>query len=179
MERLSSLYASALFDLAVEKNATDEFLSQAVMIRDSMQDPECWRILIHPHISPAEKREFFNKAFSGQIHEDLLGFFMLVTEKNREAFLLTALTALIGMIERYQNKTTATVMFASKLDGRQITAMKEMLSGKLNKNVELSLKVDPSVIGGPHIYVDGYYIDWTVKKRLRDLTVHMKEGCGV
>jgi len=178
MERLSALYASALFDLAIQKGMSDEFLSQATLIRDALQDPDFQRILVHPHISAAGKREIFDKVFSGGIHEDFNGLLFLVTEKNREAFLLPALTALIGLFERKQNKTTAMVLSAEPFDAEQYSAMKEMLSSKLNKDVTISLKVDPSIIGGPHIYVDGYYIDWTVKTRLRDLTVHMKEGCS-
>jgi F-type H+-transporting ATPase subunit delta len=178
MERLSNLYASALFELAMERGAVNEFLDQAITLRDTLKDAECIRVLVHPHITAAEKQEFFTKAFAGHIHEDLLGFLFLVTEKNREIFLIPALTALIGLIERYNNKVTAKVFFASAPEEGHLAEMKELLSRKLKKTVEISLKVDPSVIGGPYIYVDGYYIDWTVKTRLRDLTIHMKEGCS-
>jgi F-type H+-transporting ATPase subunit delta len=109
----------------------------------------------------------------------LLGFLFLVTDKNREAFLMPALTALIETIARYKNNVTAKVISASPIDDKQTALLKKVLSGKLGKNVDISLKIDQSVIGGPYIYVDGYYIDWTVKKRLRDLAIHMKEGCSV
>jgi len=175
MERLSILYASALFDLAVEKNLVDDFLSQAVILRDCLQESDCQRVLAHPQISAAEKHEFFRKVFAGHIHEDLLGFLYLVADKNREPYLLPALTALIGVIERHNRKVTAKVLSAAPYEDKQAEALREMLSKKLDKHVELDLKVDPSVIGGPYVFVDGYYIDWTVKKRLRDLTVSMKE----
>jgi F-type H+-transporting ATPase subunit delta len=179
MAKLSALYASALFDLAMEGgDATDEYLKQAVLLRDSLMDDECMRVLLHPHISAAEKRKLFGKVFAGQINDDLFGFLYLVIEKNREAFLLPALVALIGMIERHQRKAKARILSAAALDEKQVTALREMLAGKLNKNVEVSPKVDPSLIGGPYIYVDGYYIDRTIKKRLHDLTAHMKERCG-
>ena len=178
MERLSILYASALFDLAVEKGSADRVLTQATLIRDSLQEVDCQRILVHPHIPAAEKQKFFRKAFAGHIHDDLLGFLFLVTEKNRESYLLPALTELIDMIERYKGKIKANVYFASEVDKKQLAIMKKTLSKKLNKDVELILKIDPIIIGGPYILVDGYYLDWTVKKRLRDLTVYMKEGCS-
>lgn len=178
MDKLSLLYASALFDLANENNMINDFLDQAVLLRDSLQGEESRRILVHPQITASEKQEFFIKAFSDHIHKDMLSFLFLATEKNREAFILSALTALINMIERYMRKVTADVFFAAAIDEQQTAAIKEMLSEKLKKNVEVDLKIDPSVIGGPYIYVDGFYLDWTVKKRLRDLTVHMKEGCG-
>jgi len=178
MERLSVLYASALFDLAMDQNCVDDFLSQSLLLREALEDTQCQRILVHPHISAAEKRELFSKAFGSYIHKDLLGFLFLVVEKNREPFLIPALTALIGIIERHNKIVTAKVLSAVEYDEKQAAALREMLSKKLNKNVNLSMKVDPSVIGGPYIFVDGYYIDWTVKKRLRDLTIYMKEGCS-
>jgi len=178
MAKLSAIYASTLFDLALEGNAADKYMKQAVLMRDALQNEECIRVLLHPHISAAEKRELFGSAFAGRIHENLLGFLYLVIDKNREAFLLPALSALITMIERHQGKVRARVLSATALAKKQVTALKEMLSGKLNKKIEMSQKVDPSVIGGPYIYVDGYYIDRTIKKQLHDLTVHMKERCG-
>ena len=178
MERLSVIYASALFDLAIQHNAVDEFLEQAVYLRDSLGSEDCERILLHPRITAARKHEFFRKAFSGQIHEDLLGFLYLVADKNREAYLVSALDSLIGMIQHHNKIVTAKVSSAIPYSESQAEALRKMLSEKLDKTVELDLNVDPSLIGGPYIFVDGYYIDWTVKTRLRDLTIRMKEGCS-
>ena len=178
MERLSVIYATALFDLALEQDSVDDFLKQAVFLRDSLSDEDCRRMLVHPQISAAEKHEFFRKTFEGKIHEDLLGFLYLVADKNRESHLISALDALIGIIERHNGIVTAKVLSAAGYDAEQAEELRTMLSKKLNKHVELELKVDPSLIGGPYIFVDGYYIDWTVKKRIRDLTIHMKEGCS-
>ena len=178
MDKLSLLYASALYDLAAGNDSVGDFLDQAVMLRDSLSDPDCQRMLLHPHITTAEKREFFTRAFGAVIDKNLLAFLFLVVDKNRETFIMSALDALISMIERSMRKVTADVFFAAAIDDEQLAAMKALLSEKLDKQVEVSVKVDPSVIGGPYIFVDGYYIDWTVKKRLRDLTIQMKEGCS-
>jgi len=175
MERLSVIYASALFDLALQQDSIDDFLKQAVFLRDSLSDEDCQRVLVHPQIPATEKQEFFRNAFEGKVHEDLLGFLYLVAEKNRETRLISALDALIGNIERYNRIVTARVLSAAPYEKKQAEELKEMLSHKLNKHVKLQLKVDPSVIGGPYIFVDGYYIDWTVKKRMRDLSASLKE----
>ena len=62
MEKLSALYASSLFDLALEGGLVDDYLEQAILLREALQDSECRRALLHPHISAAEKRTFFQKA---------------------------------------------------------------------------------------------------------------------
>jgi len=175
MERLSVIYASALYDLALQHDAVDEFLGQAIFLRDSLGDPDCQRMLVHPQITAAEKHDFFRRAFEGQIHEDLLGFLYLTADKNREAYLIAALELLIGMIERHNRIVTARVLSAAPYDDDQANSLKSMLSKKLNKHVELNMKVNPALIGGPYIFVDGYYIDWTLKKKMQDLTSGLKE----
>jgi len=178
MAELSALYANALFKLALEGGATDEIYGQAVYINGIFKDAECRKILVHPHISNMAKREFFSNVFEGRVHEDLFALLRLVIDKNREQFFIPAIRALIGLIERHQRKTTATVVSAAGLSAAQVASLKKILSEKLNKAVEISFKLDPSVIGGPFINVDGYYIDRTIKRKLLDLAANMKVGCG-
>ena len=177
MDRLSSHYANALYELAVERGAVDEVFSQASLLRDALQESDVRRVLLHPHISRAEKSELLANSLKERIHDILSGFLRLAIDKNREAHIIPALSALISLIEKHKGIVTAKVISASTLDSAQSAALEEMLSGKLSKQVKLSVKIDSSMVAGPYIFVDGYYIDWTVKKRLRDMTVRMKEGC--
>jgi F-type H+-transporting ATPase subunit delta len=178
MERLSLLYANALFNLSLENGAVQEFFDQAIMLRESLKADDCRQLLVHPHISAVAKHKFFKEAFAAHIHRDLLSFLFLAADKNREAFIVPALAALIELIERHNNIVTAKAVSATPLDESQISVMKTLISEKLGKTINISLKIDPTIIGGPHIYVDGYYIDWTVRKRMRDLAFRMKEGCS-
>jgi len=178
MERLSVLYASALLNLALERNAADEFYAQAILVRDTLQEKDVKRVLLHPQIPVSDKHKLFKTAFEGRVNDDMLGFLYLVAEKNREKYLLPALSQLIEDINRHNNKIKAKVHSAAPYDKKQAETLQVLLSDKLDKQVELDVKVDPSVIGGPYIYADGYYVDWTVKKRLRDMTRSMKEGCS-
>jgi len=174
MGRLNVIYATALFNIALEHNVVDDFLSQSVFLCDSLNDKQFQRILVHPQIPAEEKRKIFDEAFSGKIHRDLLAFLYLVADKNREAFLLPTLKTLISFIKQHKRIVTAKVMSAVPYNEEQAASLRAILSAKLTKRVELDVKVDESLIGGPYIFVDGYYIDWTVKKRLQDLAVHMK-----
>jgi len=174
MERLSVIYASALFDIALQQNAVDVFLQQATFLHDSLSDDEFMQVLVHPQIAASEKQQIFRDAFEGKIHEDLLGFLFLVTDKNREAYLIGALDSLIGMIKRHNKIVTAKVLSAAPYENEQAEKLRDTISKGLDKQVELDLNVDSSLIGGPYIFVDGYYIDWTVKKKLQDLKVNLK-----
>jgi F-type H+-transporting ATPase subunit delta len=174
MAGLSVRYATALFELAKENGSLDESLPQAVFLRDTLKDPDCQRIVSHPHISAAEKMDFFNKTFAGYVNEDLLGLICLAVAKDRESFLVPALSAYIDMVNRYKRQTTAQVISASPLSEGQVNALKDMLSGKLDKKVDVTVKIDPNVIGGLTIYVDGFMVDSTLKKRFYDMEKELK-----
>lgn len=178
MAELSVLYASALFNLAVESGAVDEIYEQAVMVREALADADTRRVLMHPHITNAEKRDFFGGAFKGSLHDDLYSLLLLVIDKNRESFFPPAIKTLISLIDQHRRKTSAHVLSAAGLEAGQVAVLKDILSKKLEKQVEVFVKIDPSLIGGPYINVDGYFIDRTIKRKLQDLAADMKVGYG-
>jgi len=189
MAELSAVYASALFDMFMEnmdKEAeskaageyVNNYMEHAVFMRDLLKDTECHKILVHPHISAVKKREFFESALSGQVISDFTGLLYLAITKNRGAFLVPAFNELIKLIEKYQRKARAKVISATELSDEQISSLTAMLSRKLDKTVEVTPTVDPTVIGGIYIYVDGFFIDRTVKTLLRDMKSSIIEGGG-
>jgi len=190
MARLDAIYASALFDLFMEmlaglpddaarKEMEGHYFAQVEILQGVFRDDECQRILLHPHITTAEKHTFLNNALSATINADLMGFLHLAITKNRESFILPALDGLIALIERYQRKTTAKVISANPLEDSQANTLRDMLAEKLNKHVELELSVDPSIIGGINIYVDGYFIDRTIKRKLKEMKDNVKVSTAI
>jgi F-type H+-transporting ATPase subunit delta len=178
MAELSARYASALFDLAIESGKPDEYLGQAVFLRDTLRGSDYMSIITHPKISPTKKRELIDEAFSGQIHADLCGFLHMAVSKNREGFIIPGLEAFIGMMDAHNGKVTATVVCAAEPGEKQLSDLKALLEKKVGKTVEIAAKVDTSVIGGFYILMDGYYIDRTIRKQLHDMKVSLKKEYG-
>jgi len=174
--RLSSRYATAIFDLSIEGGKLNENLGQALYLRDVLKDEQCKKLLTHPRISAAEKRAFFDEIFKGHIHTDLLGFLHLAVAKNREAFIVPVLSDFIDMANDYLKKSTALVTSAVPLRNDQLSALAVLLSKKTNKHVTIEQKIDPSVIGGLHIQVDGYFVDRTIKTRLQEIKMSLAKG---
>jgi ATP synthase F1 delta subunit len=149
-------------------------LAQAILLRDTLMDEECGKIVSHPRIPVAKKMDFFKTAFTGSVSENLLGMVYLAINKSREGFLVPALDSLIKMINDYKSRTTAHVTSAVALTEAQLAALKTTLSAKLNKQVDIAAKVDPGLIGGFTVFVDGYLIDRTIKKQFNDLRKTLK-----
>jgi F-type H+-transporting ATPase subunit delta len=176
--QLSNRYAAAIFDLSMERGKLNENLDQAIFLRDTMSDKQIQNILTHPRISVSEKYSFFDEVFAKSISTDLLGFLRLAVSKNREEFIVPALSSFIDMANNHVRRTTALVISAVPLKAGQTDSLAALLSRKLSKQVTIEQKVDPSIIGGLYIQVDGYFIDRTIKTRLQEIKVSMSEGDG-
>jgi F-type H+-transporting ATPase subunit delta len=167
-------YATALFDISQEGGLLDDYLEQAQLVRDNIKSEDAQRILTHPRISSEEKFAFLQKAFAEHIHQDLLGFMRLVISKNREAFLLPALNKLVEMMKTHERQTTARVVSAVPLTDQQAEELTALLSKKTGKQVDVTVLVDPSVIAGISIHVDGYFLDRTVRTMLKDMKENLR-----
>ena len=174
MANLGIRYANALFSISQESGLLNDYLEQAQLVRDNIDCEDVQRILTHPRISSEEKLAFLQNAFGEHIHQDLLGFMRLVVSKNREAFLLPALNKLIEMIKAHKLQTTAKVVSAVPLTDAQAAQLTALLQKKLGKQVDVTVLVDPSVIAGISIHVDGYFLDRTVKTMLKDMKESLK-----
>jgi F-type H+-transporting ATPase subunit delta len=170
-------YATALFEMSEESGLIGEFYEQARFIRDTL-DEDVQRILTHPQLSADVKYASLKEAFdrAGHVHQYLLGFMKLVIDKNREAFLLPALNKLVEMIEHHRNQVTARVVSAVALTDGQAAQLTACLSKKLGKTVQIVVIVDPSVIAGISIHVDGYFLDRTVKTMLKNMKETVRRG---
>jgi len=173
MARLSTRYATAFFDLAVERGTVDALISQVIAAKDYLSDDDFKNFINHPNISKDEKYKFlddtFANAFLGGIHADLKSFLHLLVTKSRESIMLAALGEFVRMANNFNRKTVAHVTTATPLTEAQTQQVKSDLSAKLGKQIELTIDVDPSLIGGVMINVDGLLIDQSVKNQLAKL----------
>jgi len=182
MAQLSSVYASAVFGLFVAHEADCEpgfqanYLEQVRFLRDALSEPDTAHFLAHPHIRGVEKRKFFETAFDGSIHTDLTGLIFLAITKNREAFIVPALVRLAELIEGHIHIARAKIITAVPLSAEKLSEMEALLSKKLDKTVIAEPVVDPAVIGGVYIAVDGHFIDKTVRTQLREMRRHLIHG---
>jgi len=170
MADLGVRYATALFQLSEESGMLDVIMQQAQFMCGTFEGEDgALRILTHPLITAEEKNAFVDKVYGVAIHQNLLGFMKLAIAKNREAFILSALTNLVEMIKRHQNYTTARVVSAMPLSNEQKAKLSSTLSAKLGKNVDITVVVDPEQIAGISIHVDGHFLDRTVKTLLKNM----------
>lgn len=171
MEKLiSKRYAVALFELAKEIDKIDLFNSQIEIIFNSMKvDKEFLSVLNHPRISGSEKFNLFKNIYKDGISDEILGLISIVINKNRETEILEIFETFLNLVREFKGITTAFIYSAKELSEKQISDIKMKLSENLNKEVIIEVNIQPDLIGGMLINIDGKVIDNSIKKGLEDI----------
>lgn len=171
-------YASALYDLASERGSTEEVATQlrsfAALI-DESKDLE--RLVKSPVFSAEEQVKALDAILAkAEITGVAANFVKLVASKRR----LFVLPAIIAEYQRLYDTAKgvvrADVTVAAPLASQHESALREALAGVTGgKEVDLAVKVDPSIIGGVVVKIGSRMLDASLKTKLNSIRTRMKE----
>jgi F-type H+-transporting ATPase subunit delta len=163
-------YSKALFELALKDNSIDELENDALLICSLFKEnPDYIKVLNHPQITSKEKLISLETIFKGNVSDTIIGLINVLLQKNRETYFLEILKDFLFKVDSHKGIATAYITSATELTDLQLSVLKEKLSKNINKQIEVQLIVDKSLIGGISINVDGLFIDSSIKKQLLDM----------
>jgi F-type H+-transporting ATPase subunit delta len=170
-------YASALFDLARDAGRLDWVAGDLVNVGQALtESPELLRMVRSPAINAADQTRAMGAILERLQAEPLTRKFVALVARNRRLFVLPdILTAFDRLLTRHRNQVGAEVTSAHALDEEQLTNLRRTLAETTGRDVQLALKVDPSILGGLIVKVGSRMIDSSLKTRLNNLTLAMKE----
>lgn len=169
MAQLSSRYSTALFDLAQESGQTDEIFTYVESVLDVFKtEDSLFDALLHPRITFTEKTSIIKNVFK-DAPDILAGLLFLLLKKDRANEIPNVLKDFINKVYTYKGITTAEVVSAGPLTEQQLSDISDKLSKNLNKQVELTHSIDPSLLGGFRIRVDGHVIDSSISRQINDI----------
>ena len=127
------------------------------------------RLIRNKSVAKAERLSLLNQAFSGQVHSYMLNTMKLLCERDEFDGIFDCLE---DYHHRYNEKygiVPAKVIAAELLQDAQLVRLKEALERKTGKHVELSVQIDPSVVGGLRVEMAGKCYDNTLESRMDHL----------
>jgi F-type H+-transporting ATPase subunit delta len=170
MNELSREYAGALFIIASEKNCKSEYASYLDSLCQSFSDEPMYLEFLHsPAISTNEKISSITKIFSSIVPEDVLSFVQLMCEKGRINLIFEAAQAYKDLVAQSDKVIDAVITSAVELTEDEKKKLQLKLENKFSSKVNLTFKIDPSLLGGIVVETDGKILDGSIKNRLRDL----------
>jgi F-type H+-transporting ATPase subunit delta len=175
---MAGRYAQALFELAKESKTTDQVAADLVTFRSLVtESPDFARFVKSPVFTAEEQVAALNAILTkAGIAGQAAKFLKLVATKRR-------LFAIDDMIAGYQRLydasrgiTRADVTVAEPLKDAHVAALKSALAGVAGgSDVEVTVTVDPSIIGGMIVKLGSRMVDSSLKTKLNLIRTRMKE----
>lgn len=170
MTDTSKSYADALFSLAMETNTISETLTALKEMRDGLYGTEgALDLLASPSIPKDERCAVLEKAFGDVQPEHVLSFVGVLVQHGYIRELDDCLKAYTELHDAVRRLSTAYVTSAVELTEGEKAKLIEKLSQKLGRTIHLECAVDPSLLGGLIVNVDGKVIDGSLKHKLQEI----------
>lgn len=175
--RVASRYAKSLIDLAQEKGVLEQVHEDMQLFAKTVKDSRDFKLfLTNPIIKHGKKLVVLKNIFTGKVSDMTLRFFLLITEKNREAILENIAQQFIGQYNLLKGIEKAQVTTAVALNPESRAQLNQKVAQLTGKTIQLEEKVDPSIIGGFLLRVGDKQVDDTIRTSLRTLKNKFKEN---
>ena len=168
-------YAKALMSVAEDQNAVDQVGGEVANLLEVLaSSQELTGFLMNPLMSPDSKKGVLRQIAEGNVSDFVLRFLMLLVDRGRVAFLMPILRQYQTLLRELNNTVLADVAAAVELSEEQQNAIRDRVKTMTGANsVELSVQVDPSLIGGLVIKVGSQVIDASLRGQLRRIGMQL------
>lgn len=168
--RTAKKYSEALFDIAKKQGKIQEVLSDinfAVETFKSSQD--LLDFLDNPVISQKDKKDVLKELFETKISPITLNFLYVLTDNSRFD-IIEDIKRELWELERKDSgvvtvKATSAVIIKDYLREKLKTKLEFLLS----KQVQIEYEVNPSIIAGLIVEIEGKTIDNSVRTKLKNI----------
>ncbi len=173
--RVARVYAESLYEAATQKQQEKEMLDeltalQAVLVND-------------PHLKAAltgaglgrDRRHTLLRAFDGRAGELLVNFLNDLNDHDRLDALPAVIIGYQDLFDQRHNRMRVAVRSAVELDNGQLDNLRKQLHLAFGKDALLQTAVDPELLGGLVVEVEGWLYDSSIRSRLMSLRKEISE----
>lgn len=175
-EGMAGRYASALFDLAGDLKALPEIEKDLTTFQTMIDASADLKTMVK---SPVISRDEQGKALAALLAKAGIGattgnFLKLIARNGRLFAVEDMIKAFRALAARQRGEVEAEVTSAVALNDAQVAELKATLKAAVGKDVQLSSRVDPSLLGGLVVKLGSRMIDSSLRTKLAGLRVAMK-----
>jgi F-type H+-transporting ATPase subunit delta len=169
MEEIAEVYARSLFEVAQEHDSLDRVHEELGEFTDALNESQDLRVFFFsPYFSSQEKKEGITKLID-DADESFVRFLELLTERHRMPVIFR-IRRRFDELWREENKLLpVTVTSAVELDSELVEGIGSRIEEQTGRQVELSSRVNPDVLGGIVLQVGNMVLDASVRNRLDQL----------
>lgn len=175
---MAGRYATALFELAREAGAIDQVQADldrfAALLGES---GDLARLVRSPVFSADEQLRALSAVLDHAGIGELTEKFLKLVTSNRRLFAVgDMIKAFRELVADAKGEATAEVTVAEPLKNEHVAALKSALGATSGKDVDLSIRIDPAIIGGLVVKLGSRMIDTSLRTKLNAIRTAMKEA---
>lgn len=176
MDSVNKSYATALFELSKEVNRVEIYQSEAKEIISVLENHEdFYNILTNFLVEKEDKKQLLSNVFKNQIEDTILNFLKLLIDKSRFNNVFGILKEFNSLANEYRNIDEGIIYSAVSLSEEEMNTIENRVSKRIQRNVELTLHIDPSLIGGFKVVINDVVFDNSIKNKLESLKNNLKD----
>lgn len=168
-QQLASRYARAIYSLAKESNEQDSVFEQMRIVEEAFSlEPSIAHFMRSPLVRPSDKVKAIEATVKSlALAEVLKKFLMLLAKKNRLTLFADVLTAYQQIADEAHGVTRGVVHSSTVLQPEERKRITELVSKATKKQVILTYKEDPTLLGGLVAQVGSLTFDDALSSHLK------------
>jgi F-type H+-transporting ATPase subunit delta len=176
MEEIAQVYARALFEVAREQDKLDVVREQLGQFADALDASADLRVFFFsPYFSTEEKKDGMHKAVT-DADPAIVNFLETLLERHRMPVIFRIRDEYGRLWDKENQLLPVEVTSAVDLDEATVKSIGERIGEQTGQRVELTSKVDPSILGGIVLRVGNSILDASIKHRLDQLRKHVAQA---
>lgn len=175
---MAGRYANALFELALETNAIEAVKTELDRFDAIVADnADLTRLVRSPVFSAEEQLQALSAVLERMGIRGLAANFLKLAASNRRLFAVRdMIKAFRALVAQHKGEATAAVTVAEPLKDAHVDALRAALKAVSGKDVDLDVKVDPSILGGLVVKLGSRMVDSSLRAKLNAIKHAMKEA---
>jgi len=167
--KVAPRYAKALLELAIDGDQVTAIRNNMIDVLSAIKQSHDLQLLVASPIVRWDKKIAVFRAVFSHFEEMSIQFIELITKKRREYLLPEIAQAYQYQVNQYLGITPVTIVSATTLDEATREAIIEKIRHYVSGTVEITQTIDPELLGGFLIQMNGKQIDASVANQLNQL----------
>jgi ATP synthase F1 delta subunit len=167
---VATAYGTALFEAARDR-AKMEIVAEELEALDRIfrEEPLFFELVCSPSIDASGKKASLDRVLRGKVSEELMNFLFILIDKRRIGQFRRIVRAYRKQMDDSMNVSAGMIYSVEPLSEDRLKQFETETGKLLRKSVKLENLLDPALVGGVRIFIEGKLIDASIRKQLDEL----------
>jgi len=174
---LARRYSRALFQLARETGQEETVGKEIEQFQSAYKNSELHQVLTNPAFDAVTRKKILSAVMlAEQLSSLTVRFLSLLLAHDRLTYLEGIASRYRRLLNEAQGRVEAKLLSATALDSAMIERVRAQLHALSGKEVILEQQVDPALLGGLLVELEGKIYDGSLRTQLENMTQRIARG---